>query len=107
MVCRVAWSCACWGALCRHYCSALLSATKHTILNICKEAVEQQLHIWHAHAAATLIVLLGAPWCCVAAAWPLLQVLWIPEFFKARGAHTASLYAETFAVAAANLPGKG
>jgi hypothetical protein len=35
-----------------------------------------------------------------------LQVLWIPEFFKARGAHSASLYAETFAVAAANLPGK-
>jgi hypothetical protein len=35
-----------------------------------------------------------------------LQVLWIPEFFKARGAHSASLYAETFAVAAANLPGE-
>lgn len=33
------------------------------------------------------------------------QVLWIPEYFKARGAHSASLYAETFAVAAANLPG--
>jgi len=35
----------------------------------------------------------------------VLQVLWIPEYFKARGAHSASLYAETFAVAAANLPG--
>jgi hypothetical protein len=34
-----------------------------------------------------------------------MQVLWIPEFFKARGVHSASLYAETFAVAAANLPG--
>jgi hypothetical protein len=34
------------------------------------------------------------------------QVLWIPEYFKARGAHSASLYAETFAVAAANLPGE-
>jgi hypothetical protein len=32
-------------------------------------------------------------------------VLWIPEFFKARGAQSASLYAEAFAVAAANLPG--
>eukprot|EP00879_Flechtneria_rotunda_P009853 GHRR01010305.1.p1 GENE.GHRR01010305.1~~GHRR01010305.1.p1 ORF type:complete len:541 (+),score=182.46 GHRR01010305.1:268-1890(+) len=32
-------------------------------------------------------------------------VLWIPEYFKARGAGEASLYAEAFAVAAANLPG--
>jgi len=35
----------------------------------------------------------------------LAAVLWIPEYFKARGAGQASLYAETFAVAAANLPG--
>lgn len=32
-------------------------------------------------------------------------VLWIPEYFKARGAGNSSLYAESFAVAAANLPG--
>ncbi|WIA21848.1 hypothetical protein OEZ85_004224 [Tetradesmus obliquus] len=32
-------------------------------------------------------------------------VLWIPEYFKARGAGDSSLYAQTFAVAAANLPG--
>jgi hypothetical protein len=32
-------------------------------------------------------------------------VLWIPEYFKARGAGDSSLYAESFAVAAANLPG--
>lgn len=32
-------------------------------------------------------------------------VLWIPEYFKARGAGSSSLYAQAFAVAAANLPG--
>lgn len=32
-------------------------------------------------------------------------VLWLPEYFKIRGAGEASLYAQTFAVAAANLPG--
>jgi VNT family MFS transporter (synaptic vesicle glycoprotein 2) len=32
-------------------------------------------------------------------------VLWIPEYFKRRGAAGSSIYAETFAVAAANLPG--
>ena len=45
-----------------------------------------------------------AAWVGMCGGW-YSTVLWIPEYFKRRGAPTGSIYAETFAVAAANLPG--
>lgn len=55
------------------------------------------------------LLLIACCRCCCALAglcggW-YSTVLWIPEYFKARGAGDSSLYAESFAVAAANLPG--
>lgn len=55
-------------------------------------------------AAYTFPLLLA--WVGMCGGW-YSTVLWIPEYFKIRGAGKTNIYAETFAVACANLPGKG
>lgn len=75
------------------------------------QAVKEGTHL----AAAQLRLLFRPPllgctlpllvaWVGLCGGW-YSTVLWIPEYFKRRGAEGSSMYAETFAVALANLPG--
>ncbi|KAG2490792.1 hypothetical protein HYH03_010714 [Edaphochlamys debaryana] len=71
-------------------------------------------HGW-GRGSATLVTLLSPPlrsytlplgvaWVGLCGGW-YCTVLWVPRYFEERGATGASVYAQTFAVSLANLPG--
>ncbi|EFJ41242.1 hypothetical protein VOLCADRAFT_68484, partial [Volvox carteri f. nagariensis] len=75
----------------------------------------KQLNTATERAAGVLSALLSPPlrsytvplavaWIGLCGGW-YCTVLWVPRYFKERGAEETSVYAETFAVSLANLPG--
>ncbi|MEW5319852.1 MAG: hypothetical protein WDW38_010974 [Sanguina aurantia] len=56
------------------------------------------------HPLVSCTLPLAVAWIGLSGGW-YCTVLWVPKYFKERGASGGSLYADTFAVSLANLPG--
>lgn len=69
-----------------------------------RSASVQMGHLFTPPLRRTTLALLLA-WTGLCGGWYAV-VLWLPEYFKQRGAQESSLYAQSFAISLANLPGQ-